>query len=113
MRSPCDLVTCTSSVRHIATRAAATPLELLPAGDLGDHEVTEFFDYSIGRVADHVRTRLETAGTADPSSQDLLAGIAEELDGQVRMLRGKSILKWTRLAVIRRRSPRPRGSPAA
>ncbi len=82
--------------------------------DLDDHEVAEFFDHSIGRVAEHVRARMELVGATDPASKDLLAGIAERLDQQVATLRGKVLsLGRPGLATIRRWSPRRRGSSAA
>jgi starvation-inducible DNA-binding protein len=106
-------ITCTSNVRHIATRAAATPLELLPAGDLGDHDVAEFFDHSIGRVADRMRSRLDPLGKADPATQDLLRRIVDGLDQQVLMLRGKLSLGRPTLAAIRGGSADRRDSSAA
>jgi starvation-inducible DNA-binding protein len=106
-------ITCTSAVRHIATRAAATPLELLPTGDLGDHDVAKFFDHSIGSVADRMRSRLDPLGKADPATQDLLRRIIDGLDQQVLMLRGKLSPDLPNLAMIRGRSTDRRDSSAA
>ena len=94
-------ITCTSAVRHIATHAAATPLELLPAGNLGDHDVAEFFYHSIGRVADRMSSRLDPLGKADLATQDLLRRIVDGLDQQVLMLRGKLSLGRPTIAMIR------------
>jgi hypothetical protein len=54
---------------RIAILAAATSLELLPAGKLRDQDVVEFFDEKVALVADSVRARLE------PVSRDLLVGM--------------------------------------
>jgi starvation-inducible DNA-binding protein len=71
-----------SSDGRLSTVAAATPLELLPAGELSDRDVVTFFDEKIGREADRVRARLEPVEAVDPVSRDLLAGIARWLDTQ-------------------------------
>jgi starvation-inducible DNA-binding protein len=76
-----------SSEGRVAILAAATPLELLPEGQLRDRDVIVFFDERITRLADRVRARLEPIGIDDPISQEILASIVSWLDKQSQMLR--------------------------
>jgi len=100
-------VTGDSSEGYIPARAAAKPLELLPAGDLRDGELAAFLDRSIGQVAERTRACLKSFGASDPASRDLLARIVDGLDRQVRILRRKSTLGRRALDTVR---VWPRGS---
>ena len=72
---------------RVATLAASSPLESLPAGQLRDQDVLAFFDSRVTHVAGRVRARIDSVGAPDPVSQDLLVGIAHGLDKQRWMLR--------------------------
>jgi starvation-inducible DNA-binding protein len=72
---------------RLATLAATTPLEFLPAGKVRDQDVVAFLEGRFTTVAGRVRARLETAGAHDPAARDLLAAIADGLDKQGWMLR--------------------------
>lgn len=72
---------------HVSALAAKTPLRLLPAGNMRDHEVISFFDESIERLMDRLRERLETLPTADGESRGLLASLLDWLDDQAATLR--------------------------
>ena len=72
---------------RIASVAAGSPLEALPAGQIKDQDVLALFDARLTLVADRVRARLDPLGEHDLVSQDLLVGIVHGLDKQRWMLR--------------------------
>ena len=72
---------------RLATLAGDTPLDLLPAGKLRDHDVVAFLDGRFARVAERVRGRLEPADAHDPATRDLLMTVAGGLDRQGWMMR--------------------------
>ena len=76
---------------RIASVAAGSPFEPLPAGQIRDQDVLALFDARLKLVADRVRGRLDPVGAVDLASQDILVGIVQGLDKQgwmVRALRG-------------------------
>lgn len=102
-----------SSPERVAKLAAATPLQLLPAGDLRDRDVVAFLDDRITRLAERVRARMEPVGDFDPASQNLLAGIVAWLDQQGRILRVHPDHRAIRpIRAIRRRAASSRGGSA-
>ena len=72
---------------RIASVAAGSQLEPLPAGQIRDQEVLALFDARLKVVADRVRARLDPVGALDLASQDLLVGIVQGMDKSGWMLR--------------------------
>ncbi len=72
---------------RIASVAAGSPLEPLPAGQIRDQDVLALFDARLKLVADRVRGRLDPVGALDLASQDILVGIVQGLDKRGWMVR--------------------------
>lgn len=70
-----------------ATVAAGTPLEGLPAGWQADRDVVVRFTDRLEAIAARLRERITAVGDNDPLSQDLLIGIARDLEKHAWMLR--------------------------
>jgi len=77
---------CVSPDGRIATLGAAR-IEQLPAGQLRDQDILNFFEKRIGAVAERIRSTFGPVGDHDLVSQGLLITIVEGLDKQRWMLR--------------------------
>ncbi|HEX7490850.1 MAG TPA: hypothetical protein VF337_04000 [Candidatus Limnocylindrales bacterium] len=74
------------SSENLAKRAAAIPLELLPAGKLRDKDMVAFFGSRFARVGARVRHRMESADADEAVTRGLLTSIAVGLEKQSWML---------------------------
>jgi starvation-inducible DNA-binding protein len=94
---------------RLASLAAATPLELLPAGQLRDQDVVSFFERRFRRVAECARAGLEQVGSEASVPQDIPANIIRGLERQARALRaGLAVRQYARTSRARssaRRNP--------
>jgi starvation-inducible DNA-binding protein len=79
---------CVSPDGRIAT-IGGSKIEQLPAGQLRDQDVLDFFEKRIGAVAQRIRSTFGPVGDHDLVSQGLLITIVQGLDKQRWMLRAQ------------------------